>query len=151
MMTAMETPRFKGEISAQDDLRTNAKGGSFAAILKKRLATALGLADAPGGQTQILAAATVEIDSAHRLLLMTAKESFGTTIQVRRTGKHSVELSVLEEETDEIDEVAASFVEFKKKLFARGRLNLTAPMDADAFEALADHALAEAQARHRAG
>lgn len=151
MMTETETPRFKGEISAQDDLRINAKGGSIAAILKKGLATAFGLVDARGGPAQTLAAAAVEIDSAHRLLLMTVKESFGTAIQVRRTGKHSVELSVSEEETDEIDEVAASFVAIKKKLFAEGRLNLTAPMDADAFEALADRALTEAHARHRAG
>lgn len=150
-MTSVDTPRFKGEISAQDDLRANTKGGSITAILKKGLANALGLAVPRSGQNQTLTAAAVEIDSAHRLLLMTAKESFGKTIQVRRTGKHSVELSVSEEETDEVDEVAASFVEFKKKLFAQGRLNLTKPMDANALEALADHALAEAQARHRAG
>lgn len=150
MMTEKETPRFKGEISAQDDLRTNAKGGSITAILKKSLVTAFGLAVPHIGKSQTLTAAAVEIDNAHKLLLMTAKESFGTTIQVRRTGKHSVELSVADEETDEIDEVVAGFVEFKKKLFAQDRLNLTTPMDADAFEALADHALAEAQARHRA-
>lgn len=150
-MTETETPRFKGEISAQDDLRTNTKGGSITAILKKGLATAFGLVDARGAQTQTLAAAAVQIDSAHRLLLMTVKESFGTAIQVRRTGKHSVELSVSEEETDEIDEVATSFIEIKKKLFAQGRLNLTAPMDADAFEALSDRALTQAHDRHRAG
>ncbi|TGD60470.1 hypothetical protein EYC08_20725, partial [Tabrizicola sp. WMC-M-20] len=115
------------------------------------LATAFGLVDARGGPAQTLAAAAVEIDSGHRLLLMTVKEPFGTAIQVRRTGKHSVELSVSEEETDEIDEVAASFVAIKKKLFADGRLNLTAPMDADAFEALADRALTEAHACHRVG
>lgn len=41
-------------------------------------------------------------------------------------------------EADEVSEIAVAFVELKKKLFAAGRLNLTAPMDASEFEALTD-------------
>lgn len=148
-MAGTKLPRFKGDISAQDDLRTNIKGGSFSAILKKRLAEAFGLAKAENARPQTLSAATVQFDDRHKLMLMTVQGEFDKDIEVRRTGANSFELLVDGDESEEIDEVAAAFVEFKKKLFAQGRLNLSDPMDADAFEALSDRALADAQALHK--
>lgn len=72
--------RFKGEISAQDELAMNAEGGSITATLKRRLAMALGMADVPIAAgvppkpaSSRPAVATVEIDSANRLVLMTTQ------------------------------------------------------------------------------
>lgn len=69
--------------------------------------------------------------------------------RVRRTGKHSIEISIENQNDDEIDEVAAAFIELKKRHFVDSQLALSAPMTADEFEAMSDATSGTAQARHR--
>ncbi len=148
--------RFKGEIGVQDELSTNAKGGSITVTLKRRIAMALGMANvaaAPAlpakSATSRLAAVTVEIDEANTLLLMTTQESMHSSkFCVRRTGKHSIDISVENQDDDEIDEVAAAFIELKRQQYMDGQLALTTPMTADEFEAMSDAAFEAAKARH---
>ena len=133
--------RFTGEITAQDELSANSKGGSLAAVLKRSITHALGIGDAQAtaeGEAKSigrLTAATVEIDGLHRLLIMAPQGvRSGTTYRVRRTGKASVEITLEDDNEFEVDEVMAAFVELKRRLLLDGKVKLTAPMTADEFE-----------------
>ena len=134
---------FTGENTAQDELSANSKGGSLAAVLKRSITNALGIYDlktAGEGESRRvdrLTAATVEIDTLHRIVIMAPQGvRSGASYRVRRTGKSSVEITLEGEDDSEVDEVTAAFVELKRRLLLDGRVKLTAPMTADEFERL---------------
>lgn len=154
MSTENISQRFKGEISAQDEISTNAKGGSVTATLKQSITKAFGIADRIAGgalgksKSYRLAAATIEVDKTNRLVLMAQASLNASKFVVHRTGEHSVEISIEGHEEERISEADSAFVELKRQQFLRQELSLTDAMTADEFETMSGQLQAMAAARH---
>lgn len=102
MVTFDYFQRFKGDISAHEELSTNTKGGSISTVVKKSLAGFIEDAAAIRNPKCKLSAAGVKINDQNSFLIMTSADS-RETYHIRRTGKHSVEVYIESDEEKEID------------------------------------------------
>jgi hypothetical protein len=132
---------FLGDVEAQEAVRVNRKGGSWTAIIRKRLAERLGMG------SDRFTAATVDLGADRSLLLMGNAEMAGS-VRIQRSGRGRVEVFVEGDGDVELDDVDAAFLRLKTSEFERGRLALSGPVSARDWVARAERLFQEARDRH---
>ena len=135
--TVRHTPTITGDVAAVSQVTVNTKGGSVTATLKKAIRDRLGKI---GGQ---LSAAALEFGNGSSVVLMSAG-SVETSLRVHKIGANRFEIEIINEQEEEIDNVAAAFINLKKSQFEAGTLPLMEPITADQWREEMDKKLSGA-------
>lgn len=121
---------ISGDVNVVADIRVNVKGGSMSAILRKPIRESLGeVADH-------LCAATVDFGDGSGIVLLRADGD--APVFVRSLGAKRFEVTLENEDDEEVDELTAAFLRLKLDQFKKGAVRLSHPYTAESFRALRD-------------
>lgn len=132
---------ISGDIAAASDVTVNVKGGSVTATLKKALRDKL-----RNIERGFAGAALQFADGNVLVLLGETGDEQAPGYKVRRLGPYRFELELEIEHDEEIGEVEAAFLRLKRNQFVHDRLDITAPVTAEEYEASVNQRLASVRA-----
>jgi hypothetical protein len=116
---------ISGDVGIIGRVRVNEKGGSMSAILKKPLRERL------GEVLDHLDAASLDFGDGSVALLLRADG--GTPVHVRSIGGKRFEISIQDDDDEDVDELTAAFLRLKIDQFKKGRVELSSPYTAEMF------------------
>jgi hypothetical protein len=119
---------ISGDVDMVQDVRVNAKGGSWSAILKKPIRQRL------GDISDHVCAAGVEFGDGSGIVLLRADGQ--PPVVVRSLGARRFEISIEAADDEEIDELTAAFLRLKIDQFKSGLAQLSPPYTAESLGSL---------------
>lgn len=121
--------QIMGDIAASSEVNTSRKGGSMTVTLKKPVRAGF-------GETQShLRAATLQFDAGPELVLIGGRAERDNAVHVRKTGDNTFEITLETGAEAPVDDMTAAFLRLRIEQFRRNELALSAPIDADAWDA----------------